>query len=107
MKVLYKANDKLQFEIEASGQKEVFKELAVIQEIFAEAKCGMCGSANIRFIVRNVEGNDYYELRCMDCGAILTFGQHKKGGTLFPKRKDDNGNYLPHNGWHKWVKDKE
>ena len=107
MKVIYKANDKLQFELEASGQKEVFKELALIQEIFSETKCGMCGSTNLKFIVRSVEGNDYYELRCADCGAILSFGQHKKGGTLFPKRKDDNNNYIPHNGWHKWVKDKE
>jgi len=107
MKVLYKANDKLQFELEGNGQKEIFKELALIQEIFSENKCGICSSTNIKFIVRSVEGNDYYELRCSDCGAILAFGQHKKGGTLFPKRKDDNGNYLPHNGWHKWVKDKE
>ena len=57
---------------------------------------------NFRFVVRNVDGNDYYELRCNDCGAVLAFGQHKKGGTLFPKRKDDEGNYLPNKGWHKW-----
>ena len=57
-------------------------------------------------MVRSVEGNDYYELRCGNCGGILSFGQHKKGGTLFPKRKDDNNNYLPNKGWHKWVKDK-
>jgi len=105
MKVLYKANDKLQFELEGSGQKEIFKELAMIQEIFSEEKCGECGSTNLKFVVRNVDGNDYYELRCNDCGAILGFGQHKKGGTLFPKRKDDEGNYLPKRGWHKWVKD--
>lgn len=105
MKVLYKANDKLTFELEGSGQKEIFKELAVIQEIFAEEKCGLCSSTNLRFIVRNVEGNDYYELRCVDCGAILAFGQHKKGGTLFPKRKDDNGIILPNKGWHKWSKE--
>lgn len=107
MKVVYTANDKLQFELEASGQKEIFKELALIQEIFSEAKCGMCNKTSIKFVVRSVEGNDYHELRCVDCGAILSFGQHKKGGTLFPKRKDDSNNYLPHNGWHKWVKDKE
>ena len=73
MKVWYKANDKLSFEIEASGQKEVFKELALIQEIFNESKCGLCGSTNIKFVVRSIDGNDYYELRCADCGAILTF----------------------------------
>jgi hypothetical protein len=104
MKVIYKANDKLTFELEASGQKEIFKELALIQEIFSEEKCGLCSSTNLKFIVRNVDGNDYYELRCADCGALLAFGQHKKGGTLFPKRKDDNGNYLPNKGWHKYQK---
>ena len=103
MKVVYKANDKLSFELEGSGQKEIFKELALIQEIFSESKCGICGSTNIKFIVRTVEGNDYYELRCMDCGAVLSYGQHKKGGTLFPKRKDDNNNWLPNGGWHKWA----
>ena len=106
MKLRYRVGDKLEFEIEASGQKEVFKELALIQEIFGEESCGMCDSSSIKFLVRSVEGNDYYELRCNGCGAILSFGQHKKGGTLFPKRKDDNNNYLPNKGWHKWVKDK-
>lgn len=104
MKVIYKASEKLSFELEGSGQKEVFKELALIQEIFAEEKCGLCKSTNLKFVVRSVEGNDYYEIRCVDCGALLSFGQHKKGGTLFPKRKDDDGNRLPNNGWHKYQK---
>lgn len=109
MKLKYKVSDKLEFELEGAGQKEVFKELATIQEIFGEEKCGLCGSTNFKFVVRNVDGNDYYELRCSDtkCKAILAFGQHKKGGTLFPKRKDDNGNYLPNNGWHKWKKEED
>ena len=104
MKVLYKASDKLTFELEGSGQKEIFKELAIIQEIFSEEKCGLCGSTSFKFIVRNVDGNDYFELRCSDCGAILSFGQHKKGGTLFPRRKDDAGSDLPTKGWHKYQK---
>lgn len=106
MKLKYKVSDRLEFELEASGQKEVFKELAVIQEIFGEEVCGSCGKDSLRFIVRNVDDNDYYELRCNSCKSLLSFGQHKKGGTLFPKRKDENGNYLSNNGWHKWNKDK-
>lgn len=102
MKVLYTPNEKLSFELEGSGQKEIFKELALIEEIFAENKCGVCNKTNIRHMVRNVDDNNYYELRCSDCGAMLAFGQHKKGGTLFPKRKDDEGNYLPNKGWYKW-----
>lgn len=108
MKLKYTVNDKLEFELNAEGQKEIFKELSSIQEIFGESSCGLCDSNNIKFVVRNVEDNDYYEIRCLDCGAILTFGQHKKGGTLFPKRKGDDNNWLPNRGWHKWnPKDKE
>jgi hypothetical protein len=109
MKIHYRVNDSLGFELEADGQKEIFKELATIQEIFSESKCGLCNKESIKFVVRSVDGNDYYELRCTEsgCGATLGFGQHKKGGTLFPKRKDDEGNYLPNKGWYKWTKDKD
>jgi hypothetical protein len=103
MKLNYKVSDKLSFELEGEGQKEIFKELSAIQEIFGEESCGLCKSHNLRYVVRNVEGNDYYELRCADCGAILAFGQHKKGGTLFPRRKDDDGKWLPNRGWHKYT----
>lgn len=105
MKLKYKVSDRLEFEVDGTGQKEVFKELATIQEIFGEEKCGVCGKDSIRFVVRNIDDNDYYELRCSDCGSVLAFGQHKKGGTLFPKRKDDDGKYLPNKGWYKWNKE--
>ena len=73
MKVLFQPSDKLTFEIEGAGQKEIFKGLAMVQEVFSEKKCGVCGSENIKFVVRNVDGNDYYELRCMDywCRIII------------------------------------
>lgn len=102
MKAVYKINNRISFEIDAEGQKELFKEISTVQEIFGENVCGMCESEDIRFVVRNVEDNDYYELRCSKCGATLSFGQHKKGNTLFPKRKDDEGKYMSNNGWHKW-----
>ena len=82
--------------------KCVFQQLANFQEIFAETTCGKCESENIRFQVRNVDDNFYYELRCADCGSRLSFGSHKKGGGLFPKRKDSEGNWLPDRGWVKW-----
>lgn len=107
MKVKYKPSSRLEFELEGAGQKEIFKELATVQEIFSEEKCGMCKKDNIKFVVRNVDSNDYYEMRCLSCGAALAFGQHKKGGTLFPKRKDENNNWLDNNGWHKWQKNQE
>lgn len=106
MKILYKASEKLSFELEGSGQKEIFKELSTLQEIFSENSCGMCKSENLKYVVRNVEDNDYYEIRCTDCGATLSFGQHKKGGTLFPKRKDSDGNWIKNNGWYKYQSNK-
>ena len=36
------------------------------------------------------------------CREIISYGQHKKGDTLFPKRKDEAGNWLENNGWYKW-----
>jgi translation initiation factor 2 beta subunit (eIF-2beta)/eIF-5 len=98
-----KVNDKLTLKISAEGQKELFKDLSTVQEIFGENSCGMCGSTDIKYVVRTVDGNDYFELRCNKCGAILSFGQHKKGGTIFPKRKDADGKWLPDRGWHKYV----
>lgn len=107
MKVKFKPSAKLEFELEGAGQKELFKELATVQEIFSEEKCGACKKDNIKFVVRNVEDNDYYEMRCLSCGAALSFGQHKKGGTLFPKRKDENSNWLDNGGWQKWQKNQD
>jgi ribosomal protein L40E len=87
---------------EAETQKEVFKYLSSLEEVFGETKCGKCGSENLRFVVRENDGNEYYELRCLDCGAKLAFGANKKGGGLFPKRKDAEGSWLPDKGWTKW-----
>jgi translation initiation factor 2 beta subunit (eIF-2beta)/eIF-5 len=102
MKVNYRSkNGRLTIELNGDDQKAIFEEIARFQEVFEEDKCGKCGSENIKFIVRNVDDNIYYELRCMDCGAKLAFGIHKKGGGLFPKRKDGD-NWLPDKGWIKW-----
>ena len=104
MKVTY-TSGKIAVEIDADTQVELFQQLANFQEIFAETNCGKCGSENIRFQVRNVDDNLYYELRCADYGAKLAFGVMKKGGRLFPKRKDKEGNWLPNNGGVKWNPD--
>lgn len=108
MKLKKRLSNNVEIEVEGDGQKDLFKQLASVEEIFGEEKCGMCGKPNIRFMVRSVEGNDYFELKCLSCHASLSYGQHKKGGTLFPKRKDDNNNWLDNNGWYKWQpKDKQ
>ena len=101
MKLNYKLGN-LSVEFECDTPKEVFNQLSVFQEVFGETNCGKCGSENLRFVVRVVDDNPYYEIRCLDCGAKLAFGANKKGGGLFPRRKDAEGNWLPDNGWTKW-----
>lgn len=105
MKVRYKAlGGKLEFEVEGSTEKELFKSIAKLEEVFHGEPCGCCGKNNVRLQVRTVEDNDFFELKCEEkgCGASLSFGQHKKGGSLFPKRVDENKKKLPNNGWKRW-----
>jgi ribosomal protein L40E len=101
MKVVKKVGS-LSVEIEGETQKDLFKEIASFEEVFGVEACGKCGSHNLRYVVRENDGNEYYELRCLDCGARLGFGVNKKGGGLFPRRKDAEGNWLPDGGWVKW-----
>ncbi len=105
MKINYSTkNNQINVEFDANSIKEAFKNLAEFQEIFDESNCGSCNSENIRFLVRNVDGNDYFELRCKDCFSKLAFGQHKNGEGLFPKRKLADGSFDSQNkGWHKWI----
>lgn len=102
MKLNY-TDGKFSVEFEGDSQKDLFGQIASFQEVFGETICGKCGSKNLKFVVRTVDENDYYELRCLDCGARLVFGVNKKGGGLFPKRKDKEGKWLDHKGWVKWV----
>lgn len=106
MKVNYSTgNGRLSVELNAETQTDLFEQLAYFQEVFGETGCGKCGSENLRFQVRSVEDNLYYELRCLDCGAKLAFGAMKKGGRLFPRRKNKDGEWLPDRGWVKWNKE--
>jgi hypothetical protein len=80
----------------------LFNEINKFQEVFEEDTCGKCKGQDIKYIVRTVDDNQYYELKCNGCGSKLAFGVNKKGGGLFPKRKDNEGKWLPDNGWTKW-----
>ena len=98
-------NGRISVELEGETQVDLFAQLGAFQEVFDETECGKCQSENLRFQVRNVDDNLYYELKCMDCGARLSFGVMKKGGRLFPRRKDKEGNWRPDRGWVKWNPD--
>lgn len=99
--------------IEGKTQTDIFEQLAQFQEVFEDSECVRNGqtSNKVRYIVReDDDANKYYEKVCFDMtkkecnGAKLAYGQHKKGGTLFPKRKDKDGNWLPNSGWVKYNK---
>lgn len=104
MKVSLKVNE-LVFEIDGDCQKVVWDKIAEIQEVFSEKKCGVCGNPEIKYAVREVDNNKFYELQCQNpkCRARKSYGQHKNQKTLFPHRKDDNGEYLKQNGWAVYI----
>lgn len=89
MEAQYKCrNGRLLIKVEAADQKGLFKQIAGTEDVFdAATACGLCGSADLSFRVRTVDSNDYYDLACRKCTATMHYGQHKTGGTLFPKRE--------------------
>lgn len=105
MKINYTTkNQRLNVEIDSDSVKETFKKLAEFQEVFDESHCQLCNHEDLQFVVRTVDGNDYHELKCKNCFAKLAFGQHKSGGSLFPKRKNSEGSFdKEHQGWHQWI----
>lgn len=106
MKANFKSRDgRVVIEVQGETVKDLFRGLSQVYDVFeSESACGCCGGTSIRPVAREHEDNEYYELACLnpDCGAKFSFGQHKKGNTLFPKRKDENGALLPNRGWRKW-----
>lgn len=103
MKLTY-SSGKMSVEIEGDTQRDLFEKIGAFQEVFGIETCGKCGGNDLKFTVRTVNDDQYYELRCGSCGAKLAFGCNKKGGGLFPKRKDSENNWLPDNGWVKYNK---
>lgn len=101
---------KVQFEIEGSNEKDIFRQFAKISEVFDEKRCGQCGKTDLAFVVRNVEKDkknyEYFEMKCTSCGARLAYGQHMEGGSLFPKRKLESGDFDKKSfGWGKYQKE--
>ncbi len=95
--------------IDASGKKpkELMKQIGDITSVFSLGdKCGACGGTDVAPAVRQAKGYEFYEFNCLNqkCRARLSLGQTKEGGTLFPKRKDRDGDWLPNGGWVKFQK---
>ena len=104
MKLKVRVSEDIMIEEDVKSQADAFAFLARTMEVFSQT-CGKCGnSKGLRFVVRDVDGCLFYECRC-SCGARLSFGQHKTGGTLFPKRQteeDGEKKWLVDSGWLKW-----
>ncbi len=98
---------RLTFEVQGETVKDIFREVASVQEVFdSEGACGVCQGTALRFLARKVDAYDFYELACQnpECRSRFEFGQTKTGGALFPKRKDDDGKWLPNRGWSRYEK---
>jgi len=117
MKVTVWVSKNLSVEVDGEDNKSIFKGISDAQSLFEDSCCGACKSENIKFQVRQVEDNEFYELVCKDCWAKLGYGHAKTGGKMYAKRmevdnkgkavKDDNGKGkpLPHKGWCKYNKE--
>lgn len=90
---------------------DAFKFLHHMHELFEDSVCTRNGqtSDKVRVNVRtDKDENEYYEMVCYDpskpeCNfAKRSFGVNKKGGGLFPKNKDEDGNWKP---WRKYNKE--
>lgn len=95
-------------EVEITGAeslKALFKGLAMVGDILADADCGKCGSSAIKHEVRTVTKDggtfEYYGLRCTACSAQLNFGQNKDGKGLFAKREENPET----RGWYIYQRD--
>jgi len=96
VKMKWNATPKLWLEVEANSVTEAIEIISGYATVFSITKCGKCGSERVRPEHRVASGYNFYNIRCDECGAQFDFGQHKEGGTLFPKR--DKGWYVYQGG---------
>lgn len=113
MKATYKtANGRLTLEMEYSDDRDLFEKVAHVDEVFGDLTCGAkvdggkwVESDDVKFVVREVDGNKYYEVWPRDSrlrGFKKSYGCHKKGNGLFPKRMDKETHTLASNGYAKF-----
>lgn len=118
MKVTFQSSDLFTIEAEGNTHTEVFERLSSLSEVFSSNQCGCCQSDRLVPVHRVVDEVSFYEFKCTKCYAKLSMGQHKKGGTLYPRRRyhkehpditsgkvkwdKDNPPFLPNNGWSKY-----
>lgn len=106
MKVTYQLRN-CTIEAEGKDVKDCFTELAGAVEVFSQNECRACGSTDVIPVVRDVQGNTYYEMKCTGCHATLGFGQRRADGAMYPRRKDGEGNFIDNFGWKVWQRQQQ
>lgn len=114
MEVKYRsACGRFEVMFDEKDQQGLFDRIASFQEIFEDDTNTVIDSvevpvADIRYRVRTNDGNEFYEKVYAGSNPKLfgykkAYGSSKENkGSLFPQRKDKEGNYYKNNGWHKW-----
>ncbi len=124
MEALVRINDQLTVKCSSESDSELFKQIASVQSTFEDTKCGACGGKDVRYVVREADGYEFYEMHCRNntCRARLSFGHPKEDKTkLYAKRceiettgknkgkavrdADGKAKWLPNNGWVKYTKE--
>lgn len=99
-----------------SKHTDTFAALAAADEVFNNEVCGKCGHEHTTYVVREVDGDKYYEKQCqnLSCRAKKPFNCNKEGGKMyFEKRvmegkgkdKTPTGDYWGNNGWRIYNKE--
>ena len=97
-------NGRLLIKVEGATIKALFTAIAEAQEVFdGDVRCGACQSNYIVFRTRTNEKFLFFEQVCRECGAVLTYGQQREGGGLWPKRKGESGDLFENHGWVKFI----
>lgn len=95
VKATVQVTSKVNVTVEAANDKELIEQTSFWEEVAGRAKrCDACDAPEIRLSHRNVNGNDFYALRCTKCGAELKIGQRKAGG-FFIKDRDVFTKFVP------------
>jgi hypothetical protein len=117
MKIIYKINEGVSLELDAPKLQDAIKIMTEIREAIGHERCGKCQNEETYPRHRTAENNDFFEIHCPKCFAVLPLGTSKENQMLYKKRmqtdskgkstKDANGKaqYLPNNGWLKYNKE--
>lgn len=82
----YKAKIKIGnmvIEADFTNMKDLFKWSSTYSNL--PSKCHTCKNENLTLSFKSPQSNDYYMLKCTDCGAEANFGQPKDNSEFYWK----------------------